>query len=154
MKYNVNKSWFVIIMSITLFSCSGQKPKDLGVFDNKFSTCPGSPNCVSSDAEDKDHNIEFFKLNTGLENDWQAVHEIVASLKRTKIITFNENYIHAECSSAIFGFVDDLQLHLRKHGQYVAVKSASRLGYSDFGVNRKRIANLRELLLKNKIIIQ
>ena len=141
-------------MSITLFSCTGQKPDDLGVFDNQFSPCPESPNCVSSDAEDDAHNIEVFKLNPDYKNNWQAIYETVSSLTRTKVITFNQHYIHAECSSAFFGFVDDLQLHLREQEEYVAVKSAARLGHSDFGVNRKRVNHLRQLLLKNGIIIK
>ncbi len=146
--------WVVIVMSITLFSCAGQTPEDIGVFDNKFSPCPESPNCVSSDANDKGHAVDVFKLNKNLENNWKEIHDVVNSLSRTKIISFDEKYIHAECSSAVFGFVDDLQLHLREQGEYVAVKSAARLGYSDFGVNRKRVTDLRELLLKNQIIIK
>jgi uncharacterized protein (DUF1499 family) len=145
-------NWVVIFMSITLFSCAGQKPEDLGIFDNKFSPCAESPNCVSSDARDKDHAVEMFKLNTNLNNGWQKVHDVVSSFPRTKVITFNKQYIHVECSSAVFGFVDDLQLHLRGEGGSVAVKSASRLGHSDFGVNRKRIASLRKILLDKEII--
>ena len=150
----IRYKWVVIMMSITLFSCAGQTPKDIGVFNNKFSPCPESPNCVSSDANDKDHFIQVFKLNQSLENNWKNIFDMVSSLSRTKIISFNEQYIHAECSSAIFGFVDDLQLHLRKKDEIVAVKSASRLGYSDFGVNRRRVTDLRELLLENSIIVE
>jgi uncharacterized protein (DUF1499 family) len=152
--FSLSYKWSIIVMSITLFSCAGQKPEDVGVFDNKFSPCPGSPNCVSSDANDKSHFVNVFKLNRDLENNWQAVHDTVSSLMRTKVITFDEQYIHAECSSAVFGFVDDLQLHLRNEGETVAIKSEARLGYSDLGVNKSRVRNLRELLLKNNIIVK
>ena len=62
------------------------------------------------------------------------------------------DYLHAECASAIFGFVDDLELHLRTTEGMIAVRSAARLGYSDLGVNRRRIENLRALLVSQGIV--
>ncbi|VAW56062.1 hypothetical protein MNBD_GAMMA07-2704 [hydrothermal vent metagenome] len=141
-------------MSIFLLSCSGQKPKDLGIYNNTFSHCPVTPNCISSDATDKKHKIDFLKLNAEYKNNWQAIHNAVNTLSNTKIVTFNETYIHAECSSTVFGFVDDLQLHLRENGENIAIKSAARLGHSDFGVNKKRIEKLREQLLKDNVITE
>jgi uncharacterized protein (DUF1499 family) len=85
-------------------------------------------------------------------NAWLAVRGTVESLPRTKIIAETPDYLHAECTSAVFGFVDDLELHLRTAEGVIAVRSASRLGYSDFGVNRRRIENLRALLLKQGIV--
>jgi uncharacterized protein (DUF1499 family) len=60
--------------------------------------------------------------------------------------------LHAEVTSSFFGFVDDLELHLRPADRMIAVRSASRLGYSDFGVNRARIEHLRALLQEQKIV--
>lgn len=60
------------------------------------------------------------------------------------IVTESDNYLHIECKSAIIGFVDDLEFYFSK-GKDIQVRSASRLGYSDFGVNRKRVEKLREL---------
>lgn len=71
---------------------------------------------------------------------------LVAELPRTTIITQGPDYLHAECRSAVFGFVDDLELHLRPDKNTIAVRSAARLGYSDLGVNRKRIEDLRSKL--------
>jgi uncharacterized protein (DUF1499 family) len=83
---------------------------------------------------------------------WRAVRAALANLPRTKIITETADYIHMECSSAIFGFVDDFELHLRAAQGVIAVRSASRLGYSDLGVNRKRVENLRAALTKQGIV--
>ena len=77
---------------------------------------------------------------------WRAARSTVAELPRTKIITATDDYLHAECSSAFFGFVDDLELHLRPAENLVAARSAARLGKSDFGVNRKRVEGLRAAL--------
>jgi uncharacterized protein (DUF1499 family) len=83
---------------------------------------------------------------------WLAVRRSVESLPLTKIIAETSDYLHAECTSAVFGFVDDLELHLRTAEGIIAVRSASRLGYSDLGVNRRRIEDLRAILLKHGII--
>ena len=77
---------------------------------------------------------------------------VVAGLPRTKIIRQTDNYLHAECSSAVFGFVDDLELHLRPEQNLIAVRSAARLGRSDLGVNRKRVEKLRSLLRSEAVI--
>ncbi|MCE3240443.1 MAG: hypothetical protein K0Q83_950 [Deltaproteobacteria bacterium] len=69
-----------------------------------------------------------------------------------KLFAASADYLHAECTSAVFGFVDDLELHLRIAEGVIAVRSASRLGYSDLGVNRRRIEDLRALLIKRGIV--
>jgi len=62
------------------------------------------------------------------------------------------DYLHAECRSAWFGFVDDLELHLRPSEASIAVRSASRLGYSDLGVNRRRVEDLRASLIGRQVL--
>ncbi len=74
---------------------------------------------------------------------WQAVKAAVAALPRHEIVTETESYLHVDCRSAIFGFADDLELNLRPDDGVIAVRSASRLGYSDLGVNRRRVEFLR-----------
>lgn len=76
----------------------------------------------------------------------------VSELPRTTIVTQTDNYLHAECQSALFGFVDDLELHLKAANAVIDVRSASRLGYSDLGVNRRRVEDLRSQLIKRGIV--
>jgi uncharacterized protein (DUF1499 family) len=76
----------------------------------------------------------------------------VSSLPRTIIVAQTENYIHAECQSALLGFVDDLELHFRPDQGEIGVRSASRLGRSDLGVNRKRVETLRSALITQGIL--
>ena len=83
---------------------------------------------------------------------WQATREAVLQLPRTKIVTDSDGYLHAECRSAVFGFVDDLELHFRSEEKMIAVRSAARMGSSDFGVNRDRVEQLRTLLKANGFI--
>ena len=129
-----------------LFSCSGTRPSNLGIKASRLAPCPSSPNCVSSDDADAAHGISSLQLALPPEPAWLAAQSIVAGLARTKIISQTDDYLHAECSSAFFGFVDDLELHLRPASDFIAVRSAARLGHSDFGVNRKRVENLRSQL--------
>jgi len=140
----------VLIMS--LFSCSGTRPSNLGVKDARLAPCPSSPNCVSSDDADTGHRIAAFQLAVPASEAWRAVRSAVGGLARTKIITDTDDYLHAECSSAFFGFVDDLELHLRAADHLIAVRSAARLGHGDFGVNRKRVEDLRSSLRRQGII--
>ena len=101
---------------------------------------------------DSAHAIAAFQLVAPPADGWRALRAALDSLPRTKIITVTEDYLHAECSSAVFGFVDDLELHLRPAQNTIAVRSAARLGHSDFGVNRKRVENLRLLLRQQSVI--
>lgn len=140
------------LLFMPLFSCAGKRPANLGVKASRLAPCPSSPNCVSSDAADSTHSIAAFALAMPSREAWLAVRGTVESLPRTKIISVTSDYLHAECTSAVFGFVDDLELHLRIAEGAIAVRSASRLGYSDLGLNRRRIEDLRALLLKHGIV--
>jgi uncharacterized protein (DUF1499 family) len=135
----------MVVMPI--LACSGKRPATLGISGGRLTACPSTPNCVSSDASDPAQRVDAFALPEAIgPAAWQHFATAVAALPRTRIVEATDDYLHAECSSAIFGFVDDLELHLRPDSQYVAVRSASRLGYSDLGVNRRRIEQLRKIL--------
>lgn len=135
-----------------IFACAGARPNNLGVKDGRLSWCPRSPNCVSSDAADAKHFVVAFRPALPVTEAWPRLREIVRTLPRTEIISETTDYLHAECRSAVFGFVDDLELHARPAQNLIAVRSAARLGYSDFGVNRRRVENLRAMLLDRRVI--
>lgn len=114
--------------------------------EQRLKPCPRSPNCVSSDATKAKHSLPALKLTAV---DWAALRAHIAALPRTSIVEEQGDYLHAECRSRIFGFIDDLELQLRPQEGIIAVRSASRLGYYDFGVNRKRVEALRDALQQN-----
>jgi uncharacterized protein (DUF1499 family) len=140
------------LCAMPIFSCSGKRPSNLGVSDAGLAACPSSPNCVSSDAPDAAHRVEAFALAAAPEAAWRVIREEVARLPRTTVIAETASYLHAECASALFGFVDDLEFQLRAPANIVAIRSASRLGYSDLGVNRKRVEGLREALRARGVV--
>ena len=69
--------------------------------------------------------------------------EAVSGMKRARIVAAEERYIHAEFTSALFRFVDDVEFLLDSETKTIHVRSASRVGYSDLGVNRRRVEEIR-----------
>ena len=131
-----------LCVSLLSAACAGTAPR-LGVSDGRLAPCPSSPNCVSSRSADARHRVEPLSLAGNVDAAWLALKEQVAALPRTRIVEQSPLYVRAECRSALFGFVDDLELLLDRDAARVQVRSASRAGYGDMGVNRRRIEELR-----------
>ena len=123
----------------------GKSKKPIGIVDGKFYPCPDTPNCVSTLATDKQHKIDPIKYSGSLSETKEKVIKIIDSLKRSKIITNKENYIHAEFRSATFRFIDDVELLFDDSEKIIHFRSRARLGHSDMGVNRKRMENIRNM---------
>ena len=75
---------------------------------------------------------------------------VLVSLKRTRVVTLEEDHIYAESVSAVMRFVDDLEFFFDDRQKVIHVKSASRVGYSDLGVNRRRVEKIRKLFYERK----
>ncbi|WP_448600364.1 DUF1499 domain-containing protein [Thermoleptolyngbya sp.] len=129
----------------SLFSFSGSRPTILGVKDGKLAACPGSPNCVNSQApaSDAEHYIAPLSYSGTPAEAIARLKSIITALPRTKIIDESDHYLYAEFTSALMGFVDDVEFYVDEAAGVVQVRSASRLGQSDLGVNRKRIEEIR-----------
>lgn len=108
--------------------------------------CPNSPNCVSSLATDRVHFIAPFKIVGAIDAASVALKNALLSQSRTVITQEMENTLHAEATSLIFRFVDDVDVLLDSEARVFHIRSASRVGYGDFGVNRKRVEKLRSQL--------
>lgn len=135
-----------IIGCMILFSCAGQRPENLGIHNNRLADCPNKPNCVGSQAVDENHSIAPFRYQGEKEAAFQRLKKIITSFERTTIVTESDNYLHIECKSAIIGFVDDMEFYFPQE-KLIHLRSASRIGYSDFGVNSKRVEKLRKLFV-------
>ncbi|MDZ7991823.1 MAG: DUF1499 domain-containing protein [Nostoc sp. EfeVER01] len=122
---------------------AGKRPNNLGISNGKLASCPNSPNCVSSQSPDASHQIAPLTFTSTPEEAITNLKQIIESLPRTKIITESQDYLYAEFKSALLGFVDDVEFYLDRNANVIHVRSASRLGQSDLGVNRKRIETIR-----------
>jgi uncharacterized protein (DUF1499 family) len=143
---DMNKQVSIILFSfVFMMGCSGTIPK-LGVTSGQLTPCPSKPNCVSSQATDKDHYIPPINF-TGTPQDAQnKLLQILNALERTKVIDVQESYIRVEFTSKIFKFVDDVEFSFPPTNIeqiIINVRSASRIGYSDLGANQKRIEQIR-----------
>jgi uncharacterized protein (DUF1499 family) len=116
----------------------------IGITQGKLSACPDSPNCVSSRSSDPSHFVEPLSYTDSLPEAKSRLLKIMESMPRTKIVSNTDNYIHAESTSLIFRFVDDVEFLFDEEKNLIHVRSASRVGYSDLGMNRKRIEALRQ----------
>ena len=110
-----------------------------GIIAGQLKDCPDSPNCVSSESDAPyEKRVDPFPLSV-----WETLPTTLEDMGGT--VTLQEEfYIAAEFKSAIFGFVDDVEFRLTESN--VQVRSASRVGRSDAGVNAARVAELREKL--------
>jgi uncharacterized protein (DUF1499 family) len=108
-----------------------------------LAVCPSSPNCVSSQSLDALHKIEPLTYNSTPEKAMANLKQVIQSLPKTQIITEREDYLYAEFTSALMGYVDDVEFYLDRNANTIHVRSASRLGQSDLGVNRKRVETIR-----------
>lgn len=138
----------VIFVIVFLTSCSAPMPNGLGIKSEKekvtLAACPEKPNCVISFKSD-DNDEHFLAPIEIVSNKERAYKKIIGILQKNSsvtILTKNENYIHAQYTSSIFKFVDDVEFFFGIEG-LVHFRSASRTGHSDLGVNRKRIEEIR-----------
>ena len=109
----------------------------------KLFACPDSPNCVSSLSTEKAHFIEPLHYVGSLADARNKLIHLLQNLKRVHLIKKEPDYIHAEFRSAVFRFVDDVEFYFLPEERIIHIKSASRSGYYDFGVNRRRVERLR-----------
>ena len=105
--------------------------------------CPDSPNCVATDAADQGHAIEPLPLADSQQQTIELLTAAVGALPGSRSVLTKENYLHFEVRSPWLGFVDDVEFLIDPEHNVVQVRSASRVGRTDFGVNRKRMEEIR-----------
>ena len=138
--------WFLLLFLLLwlgIILMPSATPENLGVIDGKLTSCPASPNCVSTEASDASHLIPRIRYTGTVEDARARLMHVVGQLPRTTLVAENENYLHFECRSLLFRFVDDLEFLIDSDNQLIQIRSASRVGYSDLGVNRARVNQVR-----------
>jgi uncharacterized protein (DUF1499 family) len=120
---------------------SWKRPDYLGVKHGRLAPCKPTPNCVSSQADpaDDEHYIAPLEIK-----DMNVLRKVVESMRGASVIASGPNYLYTEFRTPILRFVDDVEFFF--DGRVTHVRSASRLGRRDFGVNRKRVEELRSLI--------
>ncbi|MFH0272275.1 MULTISPECIES: DUF1499 domain-containing protein [Vibrio] len=136
------------LLSITLLGLTACSQGVTTMTDRSQSPCGDKPNCVSTQDTREEYNLTQFTLTESTNID--AIEQVALELPGAKTAVKEGNYLRIECTSKIMRFVDDLELKIE--GDQLIVRSESRVGYSDFGVNRKRAEQLRSLLANAELI--
>lgn len=132
---------------------SGTRPDNLGVRDARLAPPKRTPNNVNSQIDrnaDTQHYIEPLRYSGDAGQAWAALRRVVDGMPRVRVINAGPNYLYAEFSSKLMGFVDDTEFYLDERAGVIQVRSASRLGRRDFDVNRERIETIRAQLAQAK----
>jgi uncharacterized protein (DUF1499 family) len=125
----------------SLLHLAGPMPADLGVQQNHLAPCGSPAHCAKA-------RWPLAKEGTSLE---QLV-PLILGLEGVEVVDTRAGYLHATASSRLFGFVDDLEIHTLPASQELEVRSASRLGDSDLGVNARRLERLHQALLEAHVV--
>ena len=129
---------------IFVFSrCLAGFPENLGLKNQLLSPCPGTPNCVSSQEKDSQHLIQPITFEGSLEVAKERLHQVIDSMRGTRILTQDVLYWHVEFTTRLLRFIDDVEFYFDRSQSLIHVRSASRLGYWDLGVNRRRVETIR-----------
>jgi len=123
--------WF-LVLTLALFHLVGPVPTDLGVNNGALAPCPSPAHCARVNWPVADPQASL-----------AALVPAVQATPRTTVVEQGDGYLHATASSALFGFVDDLELYADTAHGVLQARSVSRLGDSDLGVNAQRLAALR-----------
>lgn len=144
----------IILASVScvwLLTACSSTPPELGVLNNQLTPCPDKPNCVSSFAKDKAHYIEPIQ-HTGtaldIKND---ILSVLKSMPNSVTTQTQDNYVRAEFTSSVLRFVDDMEFYFpdtKSSITTIHIRSASRVGYADLGVNQERVEQIRSQLDK------
>jgi uncharacterized protein (DUF1499 family) len=131
--------YFFLVCGLAVSGCTGNPPSNLG----QFAPCPESPNCVSTQANDEIHGIAPIAYSDERKPTQKRLLKIIHSLPRTQVVVEGDDYFHVEFTSRVLRFVDDVEFYFGVEAGKIHFRSASRIGHSDLGVNRKRMENIR-----------
>jgi len=134
-----------LLAYIVMAVLSQKQPDSLGLQNGMLKACPSSPNCVCSESHTQSDAQHFIEPIAGNAQTWAKLKQVMTK-QGGLIHTETSDYMHITFSTPIFRYIDDVECRFDKANDFIYIRSASRIGKSDFGVNRKRIERLKEAL--------
>jgi len=134
--------WRTAIAALISGALAGCASPQLISSDGQLADC-SLPRCVSSGATDPDRRVEPLRYEGSRESARLALLRIIGSMEGAKLVEQREDYIHAEFTTRVMRYVDDLELLFPRGERLVQLRSSSRLGYYDFDTNRERVEAIR-----------
>lgn len=140
-----SKNGLLLLSLLQGVACStGMGGRPVSTDTTALPPCPSSPNCVSSQAEDESHRVEPLAFDGSPAEAMRRLRKVIELMPRARILPSNPGELRAEFSSRLFGFVDDLEARVDARRHVIEIRSASRTGYWDLGVNRGRVEEIRK----------
>ena len=136
------------VIGFFLLNLTAVRPSNLGVRDGRLASCPASPNCVSTQAADREHWIAPISVSSTVAPPIETLVEIVRLMPRTSIVEQTSDYLRVEFRSLLFQFCDDVEFFFEAESDRIHFRSASRVGHSDMGVNRDRMELIRQKFIE------
>ena len=132
-----------VLPALWIINSRAPSPTVLGITDGRLAACPSSPNCVSSQSDQPSSSIDPLPFTDAPETAIARLAALVESFPRTRQVQRTADYLHYEVRTLVCRFVDDFEFFADRQAKVIHVRSASRLGYSDLGANRKRVEAIR-----------
>lgn len=136
-----------LMLAVAALSGCGIGSNVLRGADGKLAPCTGGPHCVSTQSRDPDRKVEPLRYTGGMDAGHARLVAIIKAMPGAAIVTEQADYIHASYTTAVMKYVDDLELVFSAPG-VIEVRSSSRIGYADGGLNRRRVEAIRAELAK------
>ena len=133
----------VPVALLFLLSLFARRPSNLGEKDGHLAPCPSTPNCVSTEAVDAEHQIAPLHFEGSADAAMARLQSIIGRMPRMRLVVLEGNYLYVEFTSQIFRFTDDVEFLIDPATNTIHFRSASRVGSSDLGVNRLRMEEIR-----------
>lgn len=125
-----------------LFSITATMAHGVDLNSNVLKPCPDKPNCISTAEVAAKHGLEPLPFRGNLQQTREALVQLISTMPNSAIVQTQDKYIHVTFTSKMFGFVDDVEFLLDETNHLTHIRSASRSGYYDFGVNKRRVEDI------------
>jgi uncharacterized protein (DUF1499 family) len=132
------------ILVLALLSAASRWRPTVGVHEGKLRPLSTMPKGVSSTATDEQHGISPLQFSDSPEEAWARLKQMMADWPRTRILSADDGYLHAECATGVFRFLDDVEFLLDRESRVIHFRACSRVGLGDLGANRRRMERIRE----------
>jgi uncharacterized protein (DUF1499 family) len=139
----------ILLMVVKMIVDNNKTPKTIGVNNGKLAAMPNSPNAVSSQATEKEKKVEPLEFKGDIDESKEAILEIIKSMGNVNIIENKEDYIYAVFTTEKMKYKDDVEFYFDKKSKVIHFRSASRVGYSDMGLNKQRYEDIKKVYIEH-----
>ena len=132
----------IVGLMLVALSIASRKQPELGLLNGQLRPCPTTPNCVCSEQQVEEAFVKPLSFTSTTEEAWGMIKQAIVETGGV-VVNEQDGYLHARYETPLLRYVDDVELRLDVNQQLIHIRSASRVGHSDLGANRKRVTKIR-----------